>query len=175
MKIYITSLDAYIQGILVGEWITLPMAEEELHNEIQEVLVRGQKICEDTDKHEEIFITDFECEYMDISEYDDISKLNEIAEAMEPLNEDDRKKVKFLMDNGFASNIDEAIEKYEEVLIYENQTMEDVAYALINDCYNVDSLEPLIARNINYEAIGKELEKDGVYHEVENSIYEYRY
>jgi len=175
MRIYITSLDAYIQGNLVGKWITLPMEEEELHAQIQKVLKRSQKVCEDTDKHEEIFITDFECDYMIIEEYDNITRLNQIAEIMEPFSEEDRKKVQFLIDNSFVSNIDEAVEKYDEVHIYENQTMEDVAYEIINDCYDIDNIEPLIARNINYEAIGRELEMDGIYYEVENSIYEYRY
>ena len=35
-----------------------------------------------------VFITDYECDYIEIGEYDNLNKLNEIAEAMEDTSSD---------------------------------------------------------------------------------------
>jgi hypothetical protein len=51
--------------------------------------------------------------------------------------------------------------------------MEDIAYDFINECYGVDSLPSIIANNIDYESIGRELEMDGRYFEVDSDIFEY--
>ncbi len=56
--------------------------------------------------HEEYFITD----YMNIDEYDSLTKLNEIAQKMDELDEDERTAVKLLLENNFVNDIDSAIE-----------------------------------------------------------------
>ncbi|HAS74842.1 MAG TPA: hypothetical protein DCS67_11925 [Clostridiales bacterium UBA8960] len=172
IKIYITDLAAYNNGHLIGEWIELPMDEEKLQGKITEILSTGAEVCGDGE-HEEIFITDYESEFMRINEYDSIKKLNEIAEAVEGLGENELKAIRFLMDNNLANDFEEAIERYEDVIIHENVTMEDIAYDFINECYGVDSLPSIIANNIDYEAIGRELEMDGRYFEVDSDIFEY--
>lgn len=171
MKIYITDLAAYNAGHLIGEWVSLPMESEDLQAKITEILATGAKVCDDNE-HEEIFTTDYEC-FMCINEYDSIEKLNAIAEAVEGLDENELKAIRFLMDNNLVNGFEEAIECYEDVIIHENMTMEDIAYDFINECYGVDSLPSIIANNIDYEKIGRELEMDGRYFENGGDIYEY--
>lgn len=173
MEICITDLSAYNKGHLNYEWVSLPIDEEELSTEIKSILNRGEKYFNNEDLHEEIFISDFECDYMDIGEYDNIRELNQIAEATELLNDDDIKKIKFLLGEGLVSNVEDAIERCDDVNIYQNQTMEDVAYELINGSYDIDELPSVIANNIDYKHIGEELEMDGFYYQVENSIFEF--
>lgn len=172
MEIYITDLAAYNAGHLIGRWIVLPMESENLQAKITEILAIGAKACDDNE-HEEVFITDYECNFMSINEYDSIKKLNEIAEAVEGLGENELKAIRFLMDNNLANDFEEAIERYEDVIIHENVTMEDIAYDFINECYGVDSLPSIIANNIDYESIGRELEMDGRYFENGGDIFEY--
>jgi antirestriction protein len=172
MEIYITDLAAYNNGYLIGEWVALPMNENDLSTKITEILAIGAKACGDVE-HEEIFITDFECDLMRINEYDSIEKLNEIAEAVEGLAEQELKAIRFLMDNNLVNNFEEAMEKYEDVIIHENATMEDLAYEFINECYGIDSLPAIIANNIDYEKIGREMEMDGQYFAEDGDIYEY--
>lgn len=172
MQIYITDLAAYNAGHLIGEWVVLPMDEEELQGKITEILATGAQACED-DEHEEIFVTDYECEYMRINEYDSIENLNEIALTVDGLGEDELRAIRFLMDNSLVNGFEDAIAHYEEVIIHEDSTMEDIAYAYINECYGVDSLPSIIANNIDYEAIGRELEMDGRYFIEGGDIYEY--
>jgi hypothetical protein len=172
MEIYITALAAYNNGYLIGEWVTLPMNDDDLRAKIKEILSTGAKVCGD-DQHEEIFITDYNCDFMKIGEYADPFQLNEIAEQAENLSEYELKAVKFLLNNYLVKDFNEALEKYEDVIIHQDTTMEDLAYELVNECYGVDSLPSIIANNIDYEKIGREMEMDGNYYEVEGDIYEY--
>ena len=174
MRVYITDLEAYNSGHLVGEWYQLPMDKHLLDVMVQELLRAGRITCEDEHYHDEYFITDYECDYMEIEEYSRIDKLNEIAEAMENIDEDGVKAIKFLMDNNFVSDIFQAIENYEDsVRIYENQTMQDIAENYIEECYNLDDMPSIIANNIDYESIARDMEIEGSYFKVENDIYEY--
>ncbi|MDA7817048.1 antirestriction protein ArdA [Sulfurimonas sp.] len=174
MRIYITDLEAYNNGHLVGSWYQLPMNEDLLAESIENELQRGRDICGDSHFHEEIFLSDSECSYMEIEEYSNLTKLNEIAESMESIDKDGVKAITFLMENHFVKDIFEAIESYEDsVRIYEDSTMEDIAYDLIQECYGLDGIPDIIANNIDYEKIGKDLEIEGSYYKVGSDTYEY--
>jgi len=97
IRVYITDLQAYNEGHLVGSWYQLPMNEDLLAESIENELQRGKKICNSQHFHEEIFISDYECLYIEIGEYDNLEKLNDIAEKMEELDSMDIKKFKALI------------------------------------------------------------------------------
>lgn len=88
LRVFIENMGAYNEGRLEGEWITLPITEDEL----QEVLERigCYYVDDDGNEHntnyEEYFFTDYECE-VDIDwsnyEYSSIDELNEIAEKLD--------------------------------------------------------------------------------------------
>lgn len=147
MEIFITDLAAYNNGYLIGEWVSLPMNQDDLKAKINEILTIGAEACGDNE-HEEIFLTDYECDYLEIGEYDNIFKLNEIAEQADGLNDHELKMVRFLLRNGLVKDFEEALEKYEDVIIHEDSTMEDVAYGFLNECYNLNDLPSIIANNI---------------------------
>lgn len=172
MEIYITDLAAYNNGHLIGEWVALPIDEDDLRAKITEILATGSEIFGE-DEHEEIFITDYQCGFMEIGEYTDPFQLNEIAEQAENLGDYELKAVKFLLNNNLVKDFNEALEKYEDVVIHQDARMEDVAYEFVNECYGIDSLPSIIANNIDYHKIGREMEMDGNYYEVEGDIYEY--
>ena len=165
MRVYITDLEAYNNGHLVGSWYQLPMNEDLLAESIENVLQEGRDTCGDSHFHEEYFITDYECEYMEIEEYSNLTKLNEIAEAMESIDVDGVKAINFLIENNFVKDIFEAIENCEDsVRIYENSSMEDIAYDFIEQCYNLDDMPSIISNNIDYERIAREMEMEGRYY-----------
>ncbi len=172
MKIFITDLAAYNGGALIGKWVSLPMDEQELNTKIKMILEEGAAAFGEG-YHEEVFITDYECDFLDIGEYDSIEELNRIAEVAESLNEYELKAVRFLMDNHLVNGFEEALEKYEDVIIHEDMSMEDIAYEYINECYNLDDMPSLIANNIDYEKIGRELEMGGSYYTAGSDIFEY--
>jgi len=174
MRVYITDLEAYNNGHLVGNWYTLPMNDDLLAESIENVLQEVKNICGDTHFHEEHFITELEWNYMSIEEYDDLTKLNNIAEAMEDIDEDGVKAINFLMKNNFVKDVFEAIESYEDtVKIHEDATMKDIAENYIEECCNIDDFPSIIANNIDYESIAHDMEIEGCYYRVDSDIYEY--
>ena len=154
IKIYVADLAKYNEGTLHGKWITLP--NEHLWNEVQEML----------GSNEEWAIHDYEAPF-NISEYEDLDKLNTIAEKYQELDDQDIKKINYLIDNN-GSTFDEAIEKYEDVDLYEDMSLEDMAYELVeNGCFG--EINPTIANYIDYEAIARDLSFD--YTVIDNDIF----
>lgn len=173
MKIYITDLEAYNNGHLVGNWYTLPMSLDLLAESIEDVLREGRRACNSDHFHEEYFITDSDCAEFHITEYSDIFELNRKAEILDTLSDYDKKSLIFLLDEGLVNDFDEGVEKISDVVVYENMTMEDVASDYVSECYDLDSMPSIISNNIDYEKIGRELEMDGRYFVRDGDIYEF--
>ncbi len=171
IKIYLTDLAAYNSGYLIGEWIELPLEENELNEKLQNILKKGGEIC--NEKHEEYFITDYESDILDIEEYSNIYDLNNQAQKLSDLNDYELKIVKFLLNEGLSNNVEEAIENIENVILYEDQNLEDLAYELVEELYDTKNLPSLISSNIDYKGIARDLEIEGRYYAREGDIYEY--
>ncbi len=178
LKIAITSLSAYAEGVLHFEWIELGIEKEEIQSCIARVLKKGESLCQ-SKNHQEIFITDAEWDGIalwEIGEYDSIIDLNDrIILIEENIEEHQMKAVKFLFDNSFVENIEEIIDKslLDDVIIYENSSMEDIAEEYVENFINLDNLDPLIASNICYASIGRDLELDGSYYVEGSDVFEY--
>lgn len=175
LQIYLTDLQAYNEGHLVGCWISLPTSSSNLAYALSEILSEGEHICH-TENHEEYFITDYEWDdtcFFEIGEYDNLGDLNTKCELLDELQTYQRKAVAFLLSEGIVANLEEAIAKADDVHVYENQTLEDVAYDLIHECYNIHELSPLIANHIDYAGIARDLEYDGCYFERDGDVFEY--
>lgn len=174
MKIYITDLAAYNEGHLVGDWYTLPMNEDMLAEAIEDVLRDGKRVCGDTDFHEEYFITDFECDYMNIEEYADIQELNQIAEKMEDLDDDQIVAINLMIENGLVNNTDEAIEHIDDMRNTGETKMEDIAYNYIQECGMLEGMPENLQCYFDYESFGRDLEIEGSYFEDQDGfIWEY--
>jgi hypothetical protein len=176
VDVFITDLSAYNCGFLIGEWVSLPLDSAKLTYKIREILAEGQLQCKSNQHHTEWFITDYEGTEnftMTVDEYTNIYALNESLSDLEFKSDYELKAISFLLCQGLAMDIDDAISKADDVRVYEGQSMEDIAYDLLQECYGVDSLPSIIANNICYESVAKELEMDGTYFEVGNDIFEY--
>ncbi|MEA3330848.1 MAG: antirestriction protein ArdA [Campylobacterota bacterium] len=174
MKIYITDLEAYNAGHLVGEWYTLPMPEDSLAECNEDVLYNGRKACGDTHHHEESFITDYEAD-ITISEHDDIYRLNELAEAMQSYTEHDLLILKFLSHEGFNERevIDNGVNSYDvDIYDYSSDTSFTDVYELLAYDMVADGLFGCVPSNfenyIDYSAIGRDLSME--YTEFEHGI-----
>jgi len=178
LKIAITSLSAYAEGVLHFEWIELGIEKEEIQSCIDRVLKEGEELCQ-SKNHEEYFISDFEWDRIalwEIGEYDSVFKLNDRIILIEENIEDyQMKAVKFLFDNSFVENIEEIIDKslLENVILHEGSSMEDIAEEYVKNFIDLDNLNPLIASNICYASIGRDLELDGSYYVEESDVFEY--
>ena len=165
MRVYITDLEAYNNGHLVGSWYQLPMNEDLLAESIENELQRGKEICESENYHEEIFISDYECEYMEVEEYDNLDNLNDIAEKMENLSSYDMKRFKALMSEGY--DFEYSFNNYEDVEIYEEITINELAEQFVEEGLFGDIPKSLI-NYIDYDAIARDLSMD--YTEIDSDI-----
>ncbi len=150
-RIFLTDLSAYNQGYLVGEWIDLPC--DNLHEKLAAILKEGEAVCNDG-THEEYFITDYESLFT-IHEFEDINLVNDKAATLETLDETELKKLKFLEWQG--EDFSNALEKLDDVMIYENMSFEDLAYELVDESWEVP--EHLL-NYIDYDKFASELEMD---------------
>lgn len=157
MKIYLTNLAKYNEGTLVGKWIDLPC--DNLAEQVKEVLGND----------EEYFITDYESDFK-ISEHDSPYRLNDFCEELEKLDNQDIKKVIYLIENIGLSK-EEALENYENVTLYENMTLKDVAYEQVDEGL-FGEIPDSIANYIDYDAIAIDLCHDS-YIEKNGDVYHY--
>jgi antirestriction protein len=150
IKIWLGDLGAYNAGKLVGEWLALPMDSDELQAKIDQYTDNGRG---------DYFIADHECEIPAlVKESSDPLKLNELAEEMADLRDDEITRVKYLLGQGYDA--DDALAKYEDVQFYPDMTLRQVAEQLVDDgCFG--DIPDSIANYIDYEAIGRDLGMDG--------------
>lgn len=167
ISIYLTNLAAYTRGRLQGEWVALPIDEEELAKVYKRIGIG--KASEGMD--EEVFITDWESEIngVRIGEYESVSKLNEFAEQLEELDDYEIEIVEgFLSNSGMPDAWHTVIEEVQEGnwRYYEGATdMSDVAMTVLEEGYSelLESLPAIIRDNLDYEAMGNWLDTSGTY------------
>jgi antirestriction protein len=161
INVYITNLGKYNEGYLMGKWLKLPASDEEIEKVLKEIYIDGEQ-------YEEYFFTDWESvDGIEINEYSSLEELNEIAETLDNLSQEDLKICQCLMKNENCS-LDEAIEKKEERIIInleEDTTMDEysnLAYSYINEIYgDVNKLsKETLARYFDFKSFGHELSFD---------------
>lgn len=157
MNVFVTNLGKYNEGELIGEWVELPVSQEELQKVFERIGIN--------EEYEEYFITDYECDFYEVGEYESIDTLNEIAEQLEELDEEQQDVVKVMMSEcGYQLN--EAIEKVNngDYTIYNDcDDMEDVAYQIVEECGYLTNVPDNVARYFDYEAFGRDLRLEGTF------------
>jgi antirestriction protein len=156
IKIYIANLGKYNEGELVGAWVRLPVTKDELDRILKEEV----KINE---MYEEWAIHDYECDIdgVEISEWADIWKLNEIAAILEKADEYDRKIIESCLEV-FGGEISDYVDTINEYTLLEGvNTNYDLGYYYVEEAgiYSRKSLGSL--RNyIDYERFGRDIAYD---------------
>ena len=159
MKAYITNLGKYNEGCLVGKWIDFPIADDDFESELESIGVKENTM------YEEWFVTDYDCSLFDMydafGEYPNIDDINEVAEALE----DNESEFTALME---VYNYTDALRYLESdnYTFYEGMTLEDVAYEIVEECYN---LPEFAQRYFDYKAFARDLGYDR-YCETSNGV-----
>jgi hypothetical protein len=109
MAIFITNLNRYNNGILCGEWVKLPIPQEELDAVLHRIGI--------DDQNEEFFITDYEVLFgnLHISEYASVAELNELAERLDGLADPDYEKLTAVLECESSMSIAEVLEIIDEL------------------------------------------------------------
>ena len=146
-----------VNGADGGQWITLPMEEEEL----QEVLENIAALMKDEDP--EWFINDYEwtieMELGDVHEMDSITEWNERCQEADNLEEWEAEEIAAAIE-AYGYTFAEALDRQQRgcFIFYPGQDLEEVAEELINECYD---LPEFALRYFDYEAFARDLSFDG--------------
>lgn len=149
---YVTNLGLYNEGHLVGDWLSLPCDPEEIRETLH-------KIGCDQLGYEEYFIADYEedgclfspSEYF--GEYERLEDLNDIATSLADLEDDQLQHLTAYLETS-SWDIKEALEQYEDTIFYPDMSLLDVAYMIVDDCYD---LPEIAQRYFDYEAFARDL------------------
>ena len=156
ISIYLTNLGKYNEGELVGEWVKLPVSDEDLKAVFERIGIN--------EHYEEFFITDYDSDIdgFKCGEYDSIEDLNEIAEAFEDAEPDQIAAALY-----FSSSLEEAVEILEDVCYITScgwDTEEEaIGYYYAKECGCLDIPENLESY-FNYEAYGRDIMLEGQFY-----------
>lgn len=167
LNIYLTNLGLYNSGILCGEWVELPITEEELVAVFDRI-----KICHDdieyTDEcgnpYEEYFITDYETDIhgLKVNEYSNLEELNELTETLEDLDEYEREVVEALISEGYE--LEEALEKKDDCIVYcDCHDMTDVAMEYVEETGLLHDVPDHLRNYFDFEAYGRDMGYEGTF------------
>lgn len=164
LKINVTNLKKYNEGALVGEWVSLP------HEGLEEVLEKISNSGKD-----ELFISDYETDIngLKVAEYEDILQLNEIAEEIEEMREDELIALQAYLEQ--YNDIEQALEEVRQgnyTIYYDCDDMSDVAYQVVNESGLLDGVPETIKGYFDYEAYGRDIDIEGTFIQVDNNIIE---
>ena len=173
LKVFVTNLGKYNEGNLCGEWIELPIEEEDLNEVFDKI-----KIChenEDGEKvnyydsvgnpYEEIFFSSFETDIdgLEIPEHISIEDLNEMAEEIDNLDEEEQDVLSGLLKEGGYSyeNAISVIDNQQYNVYYDCFNMSDIAKQVVEQCGYLDKMPEHLRNYFDYEAYGRDLEIEG--------------
>lgn len=163
ISIFITNLGKYNEGELVGEWVDLPITDDELSKVLKRVSLDGQ--------YEELFLSDWESEISEvansISEYSSIKDLNALANKLQALDDIELEMYQAMLEASIyqASNVNELIDLTthldEMTLLDEIKTDEDLGQYFFEEVDSISDTEKnRLQWYINYERYGKDIDLD---------------
>lgn len=131
LNVYLTNLAKYNEGYLMGEWLELPLTEEELADAIKRVAPNGE---------DELFITDFESDLgIEVGEYENVNVLNNAIAKLEEVASDeyDQKKLAAIIEENGVDlyKVDELIDKMDDYEFYQDWDGAEYEEHIFNECY----------------------------------------
>ena len=155
ISIYLTNLGRYNEGVLIGEWVKLPVDQ----NELQKVLDR----IGINDQYEEYFITDYETLFsnLHINEYASIKDLNDFASRIDSLADYDYDKLAAILESEGSSSISEIIEIIDELDSFDLLEGVDSDYAIgehfADEGFLLYGIPDNVKRYFDYESYGRDI------------------
>ena len=156
MKIFITNLGRYNEGYLVGKWVKLPVCEDVLDKVLKEIGI--------DEYYEEYFITDYENEIIGIgdviSEYSSVQALNELAQRLEDLSDDEADKLGAVLEYEACRSVSDVLELLDKLdefdLLTDVTDDEELGYYYAEEYRCIDIPEH-IQPYFDYEKFGRDV------------------
>ena len=158
ISIFLTNLNAYNEGNLIGEWVKLPCSAEDMKN-----VFERNHVTTDSGW----FISDFELNENlsnmknEIGMYTNVDELNYVAAVIDNLDDEDYKKFECVVSSGvesFSSILDyvtlaQNLDCYDIIPVTDN---EELGEYLMNDIPLPNINDVSLSAYIDYESIGRD-------------------
>lgn len=163
MEIFISNLGRLNNdGVIVGNWVRLPASEEELDNVLKRIGCSGDGV------YHEYFISDYETAFHGmrdvISEYADLTRLNELARVLESLDEADEEKLCAALECEYCRSVEDVLdilERMDDLLFLPGITdYEELGDYYINGCGYLEVPQHLLPY-FDYSAYARDVHLEG--------------
>lgn len=162
-------LEVYIENLHNGKnaWIELPTSDIVINRVLEEINLGGLH---------DVIIADYETDIigLKVSEYEDILQLNEIAEEIDNLSDDELIAFQAYLEQN-ANNMEQALDEVHQGnyrIYYDCNDMSDVAYQVVNECGLLDGAPEELKVYFDYEAYGRDLSINGTFTQVDDAFVE---
>ncbi len=169
LKVFVNTWGNYNEnGADGGEWITLPMDDDELEEKLDSIA----NAMGDEDPEWAIHDYEWTCqiELGEVHEMDSITSWNERLQEVEGLEDYELNEIAAAME-AFGYSFEEAMERQQRgcFVFYPGKDLEDVAYEIVDECYITQNTPEIFTRYFDYEAFARDLGFDG-YHETDYGV-----
>lgn len=188
MKILLENLGKFNEGERIGGWLKLPYKEEELEDLLIEIKVANKEggnfsfgYVHENKLYEEYAIHDFESEYgfdIYISEYEQVSRLNDISLDLERLTTDEIEVLNaFLV--LYGNNIEnleigiKVIQDNRYVIYSDCRDAKDLGYTYMLITNQLEDLSSEVKKYLNFEKVANDLMVGGTFIQLEDKYIEF--
>lgn len=160
IKIFLTNLGRYNEGILMGEWVKLPVPADKLDEVLERIGINGE--------YEEYFITDYEASFanLNLSEYTSIEALNGFTERLEELDRWDEEKLAAVLEYESVNSITDIMDIIEHLDDFEVLTdVEDdegLGRYYAEELCTLEAVPEHLRSYFDYEAYGRDIRLESV-------------
>lgn len=168
IKLALTNLGQYNEGVLNYTWIELPIEEKDFEKALQKIGIGDED--EWGIPYEEYFFSDWETDIKGVSkligEYSNVDTLNEMAEKIESLSEEELLALQAYLET-YLNDFNYAYEQVKNgAYIVHNNVQDEVelAYKFVDEYGVFGNLTEDAKRYFNYVAYGRDLK-------MENTLY----
>lgn len=152
LKGYLTNFKKHNESELIGEWVAFPIDEDELEGVLKKLGINNE--------YKEYSFTDYECDVPsvchELDEHSSIEKLNELAKALEGIDDEDLLAAAIELGGYSVMDIIENIDDYS--LRKDIHDDYDLGYDYVAD--NLVNIPDYIQNYIDYEGFGSDLRMD---------------
>lgn len=183
MKIALTNLGKYNEGILDFVWLSLPATDDQIAAAFDSIQVSHDDTHYYSDglghvavtdyygEYEEYFITDYECDFYQVGEYENLESLNEMAETIDGLMDYEMDIVKALINDGY--DLEEALDLKDDCMYFPDcDSMADVAEQYCDECGILDQIPENLRYYFDFDAFGRDMALEGHFIATDNGYIE---
>lgn len=158
---WVGNLGKYTEGELCGEWVTFPIDEDGWEEVMERIGIDGIE-------YEEVYVADYDSElplYEMLGEYPTRKRLNELAEAVEGIDDEDV-FLAILGNEGSPKYFDDALNIYNSGnwRFYPHcADMSDVAWQIAHEYECFLNAPKHMQRHFNFKSYGEEIDSLGTF------------